>query len=198
MRRYIGLAFAVVLAVAIAFGMRYMLGQQTASRSGGVGQVTIGGPFTLVNQDGKTVTDKDFRGRYMLVYFGYTFCPDVCPTSLATIADALDMIGKKADKVVPILITIDPERDTPAALKAYVPNFYPRLVGLSGSAAQIKAVAKEYRVYYARVDSESKDGNYLMDHSAITYLMGPDGKYVTHFSHGVKAEDMAKKLNSIL
>lgn len=162
------------------------------------GLPTIGGPFTLVNQEGKTVTDADFHGQYILVYFGYTYCPDVCPTSLTLIADALDLLGDKAQKVTPIFITIDPERDDPASMKMYIEHFHPRLQGLTGTPEQIKAVAKSYKAYYAKVGDGYDDGDYSMDHSSITYLMGPDGKFVTHFGHGTEPEIMAKKLAEIL
>jgi len=163
-----------------------------------VGKPKIGGPFNLVNQDGVAVSEADFKGQYMLVYFGYTYCPDVCPTSLSTMATALDILGPKADKITPIFITVDPERDDAEALKTYVGYFHPRLVGLTGSVAQIKAVAKAYKAYFAKSGDGYNDGDYTMDHSSITYLMGPDGKFVTHFGHGVDAEAMAKKLAEVL
>ncbi len=158
----------------------------------------IGGPFTLVNQDGKTVTEVDFLGSHMLVYFGYTYCPDVCPTSLSAMAGALDILGPKADKITPVFITVDPERDDPAALKSYIEHFHPRLVGLTGSVEQVKAAAKAYKAYYAKSGDGYNDGEYAMDHSSITYLMGPDGLFVTHFGHGVEGEVMAKKLAELL
>ncbi len=154
----------------------------------------IGGPFTLVNQNGKTVTEVDFLGKYMLIYFGYTYCPDVCPTSLSAMSDALDLLGDKGDKITPVFITIDPERDDAAALKMYVDHFHPRLVGLTGTPEQIKIASTAYKAYFAKVGDGYGDGDYSMDHSSITYLMGPDGKFVTHFGHGVEAEPMAKKL----
>jgi protein SCO1/2 len=139
----------------------------------------IGGPFTLINQDGRTVTDKDFAGRYRMVYFGYTFCPDVCPTSLQHLmqgmktftADAPD----RAAKVQPIFITVDPARDTPAVMKQYVGAFDPRLIGLTGTEAQIAAVAKEYGVFYQKAQN-SGSSDYLMDHMSQAILFDPDGK----------------------
>jgi len=138
----------------------------------------IGGPFALENGDGRQVTDRDFRGKYLLVYFGYTFCPDVCPTTLAEVADALDRLGPKADRLQPIFITVDPKRDTPAVVRQYVAAFSPRLVGLTGSPEQIAEVAKEYRVYYAEHRTGPGPGDYTMDHSSILYLMGPDGRFI--------------------
>ena len=140
----------------------------------------IGGPFTLVNQDGKTVTDADFAGRYRIVYFGYTYCPDVCPTDLTKIGAALRMLDKQAprtaQKIVPLFITVDPERDGPAQLKQYVGNFHPRLVGLTGKPEAIAQVAKAYAVAYMKQPTPS---GYLMGHTEVAYLMGPDGKPIT-------------------
>ena len=163
------------------------------------GTPTIGGPFTLVDQDGKTVTDKDFRGQYLMIYFGYTYCPDVCPTSLTYMSDALDLLGDTAARVTPMLITIDPARDTPEHLKEYAAYFHPRLHALTGSPEQIAAVAKAYRVYYSKVKGEdATEDDYLMDHSSVTYVMGPDGMFRLHFSHGTDAETMASRLRDII
>ena len=163
------------------------------------GTPTIGGPFTLVDQNGKTVTDKDFRGQYLVIYFGYTYCPDVCPTSLTNMSDALDLLGDTAARVTPMLITIDPVRDTPEHLKEYATYFHPRLHALTGSPEQIAAVTKAYRVYYSKVKGEdATEDDYLMDHSSVTYVMGPDGMFRLHFSHGTDAETMASRLRDIL
>jgi cytochrome oxidase Cu insertion factor (SCO1/SenC/PrrC family) len=161
------------------------------------GGVSMGGPFTLVNTAGETVTEASFRGRWMLVYFGFTYCPDVCPTELQTMSSALDRLGPQAAKIVPVFITIDPERDTPAALAEYVKLFDERLVGLTGSKEQIAAAAKSYRVYYAR--AKGKDAtDYLMDHSSFIYLIGPDGGFRALFRQGMPAQDMADSLKSRL
>ena len=162
----------------------------------------IGGPFALTDQFGKLRTDADFRGQYMLVFFGFTHCPDICPIELQTISDALDQLGSEAAaKVTPIFITVDPARDTPDALRSYAANFHPRLVALTGSAEAIGAVAKSYRVYYAKATGTSAPSDpaaYIMDHSAIVYLMGPNGNYVDHFSPGVTAQAMAESLRNRL
>ena len=155
------------------------------------GPAAIDGPFTLIDQDGKPRTDADFRGRYMLVFFGYTNCPDVCPTTLQTLTDAMAVLGAKADKVTPVFITVDPERDTAKTLKDYAANFTPRLVALTGSPAQIAAVAKEYRVSYAK---SGEGPNYDMDHSAGIYLIGPDGGYVTYYTPYATADDIAEDI----
>lgn len=161
------------------------------------GRALIGGPFEMVDHTGKTRKDTEFRGKYMLVFFGYTHCPDFCPTGLQAMAEALDALGKDADKIQPIFITIDAKRDTPKVLKDYVPNFHARLIGLSGSDAQVAKAAKAYKVYYARAGKPGTE-DYLMDHSTFTYLMGPDGKYLTHFSHGTPPKKVAERIRKLL
>ena len=160
----------------------------------GSGSALVGGPFTLTDHKGKRVTDQDFRGRYMLIFFGFTYCPDVCPSELQVMSAALDELGPKAEKIQPIFITIDPARDTPEAMKLYVANFHPRMVGLTGSPEDIAQVAKAYRVYYARAKGSENQPDYLMDHSTILYLMGPDGKFVKHFTYGTDAKGLAAAL----
>jgi protein SCO1/2 len=152
---------------------------------------TVGGPFALVDQLGNKRTDADFRGKLLLVYFGYTYCPDVCPTDLQQIALAVDKLGAAADEVQPIFISLDPERDTTNVLASYVAFFHPRLIGLTGTAAQIRAVADEYKAYYAR-HSPPGGGEYLIDHSGFIYLMGRSGEYLGFFPPGTPAERMAE------
>ena len=139
----------------------------------------IGGPFTLVNQDGRTVTDRDFAGKYRIMYFGYTFCPDVCPTDAATIGKAVaELDADDADlarRVVPVFVTVDPDRDTPKVLKSFTAAFHPRMVGLTGTPAQIAAVSKAYGVFAGKGETQP-GGGYLVNHSRTTYLMDPDGK----------------------
>jgi protein SCO1 len=137
--------------------------------------MTIGGGFELVAESGRPVSEADFRGEWLLIYFGYTYCPDVCPTELGAAAAAVDLLGPQGDRVVPVLITIDPERDTPAHLADYVARFHPRLRGLTGTNEQIAAVARRYRVYFARTRSDNTT-DYLMDHSSFLYLVAPDGR----------------------
>ncbi len=168
----------VVAGLAIwVFGAPAPLGQAEA----------IGGPFTLTDPAGKTVTDADFRGRFMVVYFGYTYCPDVCPTTLADLGQALDKLGARADAVRPVFVTIDPARDTPAVIGPYAAAFSPRLVGLTGTAEQIAAVAREYRVYYAPHKTGPNPGDYTMDHSSILYVMDKAG----HFAGIIRADEGA-------
>jgi protein SCO1 len=151
--------------------------------------VSVGGPFTLTDQNGATRGSDDFRGKLMLIYFGYTFCPDVCPTELQTMSEAIDRLGAKGDAVQPIFITVDPARDTQEQLKAYAENFHPRLLALTGSAEQIAQAARAYKVFYQPV--KQGDGEYLMDHSSVVYLMGRDGHYLAHFGGNLTAEQMA-------
>jgi protein SCO1/2 len=161
------------------------------------GNVAVGGPFTLVDSAGRTVTDADFRGRWMLVYFGYTFCPDVCPTELQTVTSALDLLGPLAEKVAPLFITVDPERDTVPVMADYVKLFGPRLVGLTGSPAQVAAAARAYRVYFAK-STPKETSEYLMDHSSFLYLMGPDGRFRALFRQGTSAQELADSIRARL
>lgn len=157
----------------------------------------IGGELELIDTKGNVITEKALLGVYTLVNFGYTFCPDVCPTGLQTAADALDLLPEyKVNKVISWFVTIDPERDTPDVMGEYVKHFHPSLVGLTGSPEQIKKAASAFKVYYKKVVEEGSPAeDYLMDHSAVQYLMGPDGKFITHFPHGITPEEMAKKLD---
>jgi cytochrome oxidase Cu insertion factor (SCO1/SenC/PrrC family) len=154
----------------------------------------IGGPFQLVDQSGKTRSERDFRGKLMLVYFGFTYCPDVCPTDLQAIGLAMDRLGADSESVQPLFVTVDPERDTPEHLADYVPMFHPRLIGLTGSPAAIGQAAAAYRVYYARIDFDKKRSDYTVDHSAFIYLMDRDGKYLGFFPPGTSAERMVEMI----
>ncbi len=156
----------------------------------------IGGPFRLIDQDGKVVTDQDMRGKPFLVFFGFTHCPDVCPTTLFEMSEVLRNLGADADKLSALFITVDPERDTPAAIKDYLSSFDPHLRGLTGDAAALAAVAKEYRVYYKKVPLEG--GDYTMDHTAIVYLMDKQGRFVAPFSLKRSAEAAAADLRHYL
>jgi protein SCO1/2 len=166
--------------------------------NGEAGGPVVGGPFTLENADGQTVTDRDFRGKYMLVYFGYTYCPDVCPTTLNAVADALDKLGNKADRLQPLFVTVDPRRDTPAVMKQYTAAFTPRLEGLTGTPAEIAAAAKEYHVYYAEHRTGPGPNDYSMDHSSILYLMAPDGRFIAPIRADETGAEMAADLNKLM
>jgi cytochrome oxidase Cu insertion factor (SCO1/SenC/PrrC family) len=151
------------------------------------GRSPIGGPFKLIDHTGKTRTDAEFRGKLMLVYFGYTTCPDICPTDLMQIGLALDKLGEAADEVTPLFITVDPERDTTNVLASYVASFHPRLVGLTGTPEAIRAVADSYKAYYAKY--LPPDGAvYLIDHTGFVYLMGRSGEYLGFFPPGTTAD----------
>ena len=161
-----------------------------------MGNASVGGPFVLTDQTGRTRSDRDFRGRYMLIYFGYTLCPDVCPTTLSVMADALAKLGPRRDRIVPIFITIDPDRDRPKVLSEYLKAFGTDFVGLTGSPAAIRKVASSYRVYYAKHPLAQ---GYALDHTSVLYLMGPDGKFVTFYNDesigpDALATDLKKRL----
>lgn len=157
---------------------------------------TVGGPFALTDQNGKTITDRDLKGHPFLVFFGFTHCPEVCPTALADISDIFDKLGPDADKVNALFVTVDPERDTPQALKDYLSSFNPRLIGLGGDAAALADVAKAYRVYYKKVPL--KDGDYTMDHTAVVYLMDKNGRFVAPFNMKRTAEAEAADVRGYL
>ncbi len=161
------------------------------------GKEPIGGPFALIDHTGKPRTDADFRGKLMLVYFGFSFCPDVCPTDLMAIGQAVDKLGSAGDAVQPLFVTVDPERDTSAHLADYVPFFHPRLLGLTGDAAQIRNAARLYRVYYAKV-AIGGAAEYTVDHSGFIYLMDRDGKYLGFFPPGTPADRMAAVIKAHL
>jgi protein SCO1/2 len=160
---------------------------------------TIGGPFSLIDQSGRHVTQKSWPGKYLLIYFGYTFCPDACPTELLAMSQAMDELPEdKAAKLQMIFITIDPARDTTAKLNEYVPSFHPNLEGLTGSDADIAAVAKEYQVYYQKNAGAGNGNDYVMDHSSYVYLVNPAGKTIGIFSSDTSYDDLAKALDSAL
>ena len=155
----------------------------------------IGGPFTLTASDGRTVTDQTYRGKWLLIYFGYTSCPDACPTALNNIGVALDRLGAETAVVQPIFITVDPKRDNREALAEYLKSFDPRIVALTGTADQIVTVVKEYRVY---VSAHSESGcDYLVDHSSLYYMMNPDGKFVNVMPGDLPGDDMADWLRDL-
>jgi protein SCO1/2 len=156
----------------------------------------IGGPFSLTDQNGRTVTDEDFKGRPFLVFFGFTHCPDICPTTMFEISEIMKKLGPDADRMRALFITVDPERDSPAALKDYLSSFDPRISAATGDDAAIAAVAKAYRAYYKRVPLA--DGGYTMDHTAIIYLMGKDGRFVTPFSLKRTTDAAASELRKYL
>jgi protein SCO1/2 len=156
----------------------------------------IGGPFRLVDQNGKTVTDADLKGKWSLVYFGYTHCPDACPTALNDIAIALDELGPQRNAVRPVFVTVDPERDTPEVLKSYVTAFDAPILALSGTPEEIAQAAKGFRVYYAK--HPEAGGDYSMDHSSIIYVMDPEGRFTASFTQENSPEEIAERLKKLL
>lgn len=189
---------ALITIAAAALLIWYQLGHPNSSlgspqKVGFKPVIEIGGPFTLTDHTGVKVTEASFQGKYMLIQFGYTFCPDICPTGLSTITTALEKLGRDANQIQPIFVTIDPERDTPKKLSSYVEHFYPGLRGLTGTEVQIENIAKSYRVFRKKVGS-SVSGDYLMDHSTFTYFMNPKGKLALMFRHETNPDIMAKAI----
>jgi len=202
----VGLAVLGTVFAAVS-GVRFYLAKTASDRA--VAEIVspqLGGSFALVDHTGRRVTDTIFRGQFMLIFFGYTYCPDVCPTGLQIISEAMELLGPAADKVQPIFISVDHQRDTVAVLSDYVGNFHPRLLGLTGTEAQIQAAAKAYGAFYRKVSpppvgdnatpdpgaKSNDDEDYLISHSASVHLVGPDGKYLRSFLHGTGPEIMAK------
>ena len=197
MNRPVALIPYVVLAAFVAAGTLWYLGDlrsHNGVQSIATGEtVVLGGPFSLTDQNGATRTEKDFQGKFMLVFFGYTYCPDVCPTTLAVMSEALKMMGERANRIAPIFITVDPKRDTPEKLKSYLDSFGSQFVGLTGSADDIAKVTKEYRVYY-RAQAANEKGDYAVDHSGVVYLMDPNGAFVANYSLETSPEALAADL----
>lgn len=162
----------------------------------------IGGPFELTDQNGTRRSAADFAGRPMLIYFGFTYCPDVCPTALDIMGGALDILKQTAPRayqqVQPVFISVDPARDTPPVLRDYLDYFHPRLTGLTGSQAEIDAVKSTYKIYAARSAAQDENGNYNVDHSSFFYLMDGDNRYLAHFDHAVTPAELAEKLSGLL
>jgi len=196
--RFVLVATALAALVILGAGAFLALALRDNPR-GAAGTVlasAIGGPFRLTDQNGKTVTDADLKGKWSLVYFGYTHCPDACPTALNDISIALEDLGTKRDAVRPVFITVDPERDTPEALKAYVTSFDAPILALTGTPEQVAQAAKGYRVYYAK--HPEAGGEYSMDHSSVIYVMDPQGRFTASFTHESTPEQIAERLKKLL
>jgi protein SCO1/2 len=189
------LVIATAFAASLVVGLLLMFWTM-----GGVSKVAqpaaIGGPFQLTDQNGKTVTDKDLKGKPTLIFFGYTHCPDVCPTSLFEISEVMRALGKDASRVNAVFMSVDPERDTPAIMKDYLSSFDPHLEGLSGDPAEVEKVIKSYRVYAKKIPG--KDGDYTMDHTALIYLMDREGRFVSPFNLKRTPEEAAADLKRYL
>lgn len=182
----IGLVLGLLLTSVVLFSTKENASDLPPDSSSGKAQV--GGAFTLIDSDGKTRSDTEFRGKNMLVFFGFTHCPHICPTTMGTITSTMNLLGDKAALIAPIFITIDVKNDTPARLKEYFANFDSRIVALTGNDEQIKAVASAYKTYYAQ-----QEGG-MMDHSSLLYLMNTQGEYVAHFAYDIAPDALAKKL----
>ncbi len=195
-RPNVRILISVVLVIAaIGVWTKFLSADQTPTASEN-SKALIGGEFTLTNHLNETVTDKDFIGKYMLVYFGYTFCPDVCPMDLQIMADAVNYLSAEdANKINMVFVTVDPERDTTQVMAEYVTFFHKDLIGLTGTLEQIDTIKKAYRIYAAKAD-DSPD--YLVDHTAYTYLMDKDGSLLKHFNHGEDPEKMAQLITSLI
>lgn len=198
----IGLLILLMGAAAyLYFAPAPQVNQASFDSSGSGATSSVGTDYSLLNEQGQRVYRSDFEGLYRLYYFGYTFCPDVCPTSLIVMGQAMSLLEKsdpaKAAKVQPLFITVDPLRDTPEVLANYVPNFHPRLIGLTGSEAEIDAVTKGFKVFAKKVD-ERGAGDYLMDHTSAFLLMSPEGGFIRLFSHGTQPQEMAEALAAIV
>jgi protein SCO1/2 len=189
------LLIIVFLTALLVLRLNLGFGPGNASRS--YGEARVGGVFTLTGTQGKDVSSGDFRGRLMLVYMGYSHCPDICPMTLSIMSDALKNLGTDADKVAAIFISLDPERDSPKVLSDYLASFDSRIIGLTGSKDDIAKVAMMYAAYFKKVEIPTT-GSYLVDHSGLLYLMDRQGKYLTHFGPEVKAPELAKAIREHL
>ncbi|MGD8327035.1 MAG: SCO family protein [Sphingomonadales bacterium] len=199
--------WVVALAALGGFIGYKMRGGEPAAISAGVVErpveestITIGGPFEMVNHRGERVTQEDFKGVYTLIFFGYTFCPDICPFELATMSQALDILeeqGHSLDKIQPVFVSVDPERDDVEALAAYMPAFHPKFIGLTGSVDQVKTMMRAYNIYASKAQSDAS-ADYLMNHSSLIYLMGPDGNFIRYFPPKRPPEELAAGLAEFL
>ncbi|WP_431297804.1 SCO family protein [Tabrizicola sp. BL-A-41-H6] len=199
-RFYAGLAAALVAAFLGVSAYLFLHNRNADAfaqcRSSQVAGGDIGGPFTLVGTDGKTVTDKEVLAKPSLVYFGYTFCPDVCPLDMGRNVEAVDILEERGFDVTPVFISIDPERDTPEALADYAGNLHPKLVALTGSLDQVKAASQAYKTYFAKQPAD--DEFYLVDHSTMTYLMLPGGRFADFYRRDIAADQMAESVACFL
>ena len=174
---------AVLGVVFFAFTVLWHDDRQASQTNSSTSSVLIKSDFELVDHTGNPIADEDFKGGWQLVFFGFTYCPDICPTTLSTVSAVMEGLGSDGELITPLFITVDPERDTPEVMADYITNFDPRIIGLTGSPGQIDTAAKAFRVYYSKVENVGAPDDYTMDHSAFLYLMGPSGDYAAHFSH---------------
>ncbi len=177
-----------------AFGLNPTPGPQVKTS----GKALIGGPFSLVDHTGKRVSEKTYAGKFMLVFFGYTNCPNLCPAQLQVMSLALKALGEKAKRIQPIFITLDPQRDTVAVMARYIKDFDDTLIGLTGTPGEIRSVTKSYRVFYSREEDKSPTGDYLIELTGIIYLMDERGEFVKHFSFGVRPDELAAGIKKFM
>lgn len=196
-------SFIALISLALAigvFGSRYITifkleaNKEVVNTSG---ESLIGGPFILTDQDGNIVTQEDLLGHWSIFFFGYTSCPDICPPTLQNITLALNQLGERGNKIIPYFISVDPWRDTKEIMAEYVSYFHPNLVGLNGTPQQIEAMTSAYRIFYSPKNKPTTK-DYVVEHSSLLYLLGPDGRFVTHFNHSTSIEELAGKLANIL
>jgi cytochrome oxidase Cu insertion factor (SCO1/SenC/PrrC family) len=187
---YVFIAALAVIVGGVVYEQFWLGGAENAAPA-------VGGPFSLIDQNGAPKSDKDFRGKIALIYFGYTYCPDACPTTLQAISGMLDLLGTEAGKVQPIFISVDPARDTPEQLKSYADNFHRGIVYLTGTPEALQKAESEYRIYVAKVP-QAGSNDYLIDHSSIIYVMGTDGRYLTEMPAGLPPKVMAATLQPYL
>lgn len=190
MNRRALLVSAAAISVLAGLGTIYFLNDRQVAES-----LSVGGPFKLMNTEGQEVTEAALRGKYSLFFFGFTFCPDACPTALNTFSLVMSKLGKDADKVQPVFISIDPERDSPDVLKKYLTSFDPRIIGLTGTSQEIAETAKKFRVYYAK---QGDGAFYLMDHSTAIIVMNPDFEYAGVLAGNMQPDEMVKRLQDLI
>jgi protein SCO1/2 len=193
--RILAIVGAVVIGVAAGLAGSLWLIPQGGSA---LAPAAIGGPFALVDQNGQPRTDRDFRGKLMLITFGYTHCPDVCPLTLAAIGETLDQLGAQADQVAGIFVSVDPRRDTPAALREYVASVSNRMVALTGTDDQVAAAARAYRVYYRLGNDAATNPDYSVDHTALFYLMDREGHFIQHFGYQTQPDAIVAAIRRVL
>ncbi|MEY8828834.1 SCO family protein [Sedimentitalea sp. XS_ASV28] len=189
-----GAVLVALAGYAILVSVEWYSGKGTGEASYS-GEADVRSEFSLINHTGRDVTEADFSDRWQLVFFGFTHCPDICPTTLAYMASALDILGERADQVAPLFITVDPARDTVHVMAEYVSAFHPRLIGLTGSEAQVAEAAASFRTWYERAEDKSAPDGYLMAHAGYIYLMGPDGRFEAVFQErGQPPEELAEEI----
>ena len=200
-QRYV---FPVLIVLAAAAGGMLFVHHSAQQESSFVtargfgGAARVGGPFQLTDHHGRTVGDADLRGRPALIFFGYTQCPDVCPMTLLRLTEALELLGHEGDAIQPVFITIDPLRDTPEVIADYIANFDPRFIGLTGTRQQIASVERVFAIYAKAAEGAEKSGNYLVDHTALTYLIGPDGAFRAFIHQTSSPAEMAERIRENL